>query len=359
MKNKLLRNGVEMPEVGFGTWKAGETDGFAVLSEAIRAGYRHIDTASAYHTEEAVGRAVAASGVDRSEFFITTKAWKDQLGYDRTLAAFDASCQALGMDYLDLYLIHWPRPDAACEEWKELDRGSWRAMEELYRAGRVRAIGVSNFLPHHLENLLEVCTVPPMVDQIEFHPGYVQWETVEFCRASQILVEAWSPWAARGWRMIPCWRSWPENTGSPRPRSACASPWTAAWFPCPSRPTLDGCARTWRWTLPWRRRTWSGCGPCPRQAGPACTRTSEPAGQKRARPPPRMRGGRAFPYLFVRLVLGADLQHKVPEPLDRGQDPAVLGAEHIEHAVGLSVRDVEGTDRVEPEAEHAGHDAHP
>ena len=193
MKNKLLRNGVEMPEVGFGTWKAGETDGFAVLSEAIRAGYRHIDTASAYHTEEAVGRAVAASGVDRSEFFITTKAWKDQLGYDRTLAAFDASCQALGMDYLDLYLIHWPRPDAACEEWKELDRGSWRAMEELYRAGRVRAIGVSNFLPHHLENLLEVCTVPPMVDQIEFHPGYVQWETVEFCRASQILVEAWSP----------------------------------------------------------------------------------------------------------------------------------------------------------------------
>ena len=159
MKNKLLRNGVEMPEVGFGTWKAGETDGFAVLSEAIRAGYRHIDTASAYHTEEAVGRAVAASGVDRSEFF----------------------------------LIHWPRPDAACEEWKELDRGSWRAMEELYRAGRVRAIGVSNFLPHHLENLLEVCTVPPMVDQIEFHPGYVQWETVEFCRASQILVEAWSP----------------------------------------------------------------------------------------------------------------------------------------------------------------------
>ena len=152
MKNKLLRNGVEMPEVGFGTWKAGETDGFAVLSEAIRAGYRHIDTASAYHTEEAVGRAVAASGVDRSEFFITTKAWKE-----------------------------------------ELDRGSWRAMEELYRAGRVRAIGVSNFLPHHLENLLEVCTVPPMVDQIEFHPGYVQWETVEFCRASQILVEAWSP----------------------------------------------------------------------------------------------------------------------------------------------------------------------
>lgn len=130
MKNKMLRNGVEMPEVGFGTWKAGETDGFAVLSEAIRAGYRHIDTASAYHTEEAVGRAVAASGVDRSEFFITTKAWKDQLGYDRTLAAFDASCQALGMDYLDLYLIHWPGrmpPARSGRSWTGGAGGPWRS----------------------------------------------------------------------------------------------------------------------------------------------------------------------------------------------------------------------------------------
>ena len=193
MKNKLLRNGVEMPEVGFGTWKAGETDGFAVLSEAIRAGYRHIDTASAYHTEEAVGRAVAASGVDRSEFFITTKAWKDQLGYDRTLAAFDASCQALGMDYLDLYLIHWPRPDAACEEWKELDRGSWRAMEELYRAGKSRALGVSNFLPHHLQSLMDTAQVPVMVDQLEIHPMRHQREAVNFCQRNGIQVEAWAP----------------------------------------------------------------------------------------------------------------------------------------------------------------------
>lgn len=180
------------PRWASGAWKAGETDGFAVLSEAIRAGYRHIDTASAYHTEEAVGRAVAASGVDRSEFFITTKAWKDQLGYDRTLAAFDASCQALGMDYLDLYLIHWPRPDAACEEWKELDRGA---------GGHGGAVPGRPGPGHRGEQL--PASPPgepaggvhsaPMVDQIEFHPGYVQWETVEFCRASQILVEAWSP----------------------------------------------------------------------------------------------------------------------------------------------------------------------
>lgn len=193
MKHMTLRNGVEIPAVGFGTWKAGETDGVAVLAEAIRAGYRHIDTASAYGTEEAVGRAVAASGLDRKEFFITTKAWKDQLGYDRTMAAFEGSCAALCMDYVDLYLIHWPRPDAACPDWKELDRGSWRALEELYAGGRVRAIGVSNFLPHHLDNLLEICAVPPMVNQIEFHPGYTQWETVEFCRRQGIAVEAWSP----------------------------------------------------------------------------------------------------------------------------------------------------------------------
>ena len=195
MKNKMLRNGVEMPEVGFGTWKAGETDGFAVLSEAIRAGYRHIDTASAYHTEEAVGRAVAASGVDRSEFFITTKAWKDQLGYDRTLAAFDASCQALGMDYLDLYLIHWPRPDAACEEWKELDRGSWRAMEELYRAGRVRAIGVSNFQPDRLVDLILHNEVVPAVNQVETHPFCQQTEAAAVMASEGVQIESWAPFA--------------------------------------------------------------------------------------------------------------------------------------------------------------------
>lgn len=173
----------------------------------------------------------------------------------------------------------------ACEEWKELDRGSWRAMEELYRAGRVRAIGVSNFLPHHLENLLEVCTVPPMVDQIEFHPGYVQWETVEFCRASQILVEAWSPLGRQRLADDPLLAELAGKYGVSQAQICLLLRPGLRRGSRPSRPTLDGCARTWRWTLPWRRRTWSGCGPCPRQAGPACTRTSEPAGQKRARPP--------------------------------------------------------------------------
>ena len=263
MKNKMLRNGVEMPEVGFGTWKAGETDGFAVLSEAIRAGYRHIDTASAYHTEEAVGRAVAASGVDRSEFFITTKAWKDQLGYDRTLAAFDASCQALGMDYLDLYLIHWPRPDAACEEWKELDRGSWRAMEELYRAGRVRAIGG--------EQLPASPPGEPAGGVYSAPHGGPDRVSSRLCPVGDGEVLPGQPDPGGGMEPLgrqrladdPLLAELAGKYGVSQAQICLRFALTAAWSPCPSRPTLDGCARTWRWTLPWRRRTWSGCGPCP------------------------------------------------------------------------------------------------
>lgn len=193
MEFVTLYNGVSIPAVGFGTFRAGETDGRTVVAQAIQAGYRHIDTASFYGTEEAVGQAVAASGLDRSEFFLTTKAWKTELGYDQVLDAFDQSLQRLGTDYVDLYLIHWPKPGPDFKTWQELDRESWRAVELLYRQGRARAIGVSNFLPHHLESLLECCEIQPMVDQIEFHPGYPQWETVQFCQARNIAVEGWSP----------------------------------------------------------------------------------------------------------------------------------------------------------------------
>ena len=184
MEHRILNNGVEMPVLGFGVYQVEETVCEQCVCDAIAAGYRSIDTASAYLNERAVGRAIRRSGVPREELFITTKLWVQDAGYESTKRAFAKSLERLQLDYLDLYLIHQPFGDVY---------GSWRAMEELYREGAVRAIGVSNFLPHHLENLLEVCTVPPMVDQIEFHPGYVQWETVEFCRASQILVEAWSP----------------------------------------------------------------------------------------------------------------------------------------------------------------------
>lgn len=193
MDKRILSNGVEMPPVGFGTYKAAADDGQAVFTQAVRAGYRLFDTASFYGTEEALGRAAAACGLPRTEFFLATKAWKTELGYDNILRACDASCRRLGVEQLDLYLLHWPKPDPDYQDWEALDRESWRAMERLYEQGRVRSIGVCNFLVHHLQALLSACNVPPMVDQVEFHPGYTQWETVRFCQERNILPQAWSP----------------------------------------------------------------------------------------------------------------------------------------------------------------------
>ena len=184
---KLL-NGLELPGIGFGTYKAGETSVEAVRA-AIDAGYRLIDTASVYGNEREVGEAVASGGVPREELIITTKAWRTQLGYDNVLRAYEESLKKLKMDYADIYLLHWPARDY------EVDRDSWRAMERLYDEGLVKAVGVSNYLTHHLENLLAVCNVPPMLDQIEFHPGYTQWDTVSFAQSHGICVEAWSPFA--------------------------------------------------------------------------------------------------------------------------------------------------------------------
>lgn len=193
MEAFTLVNGVTIPAVGFGTWRAADTDGAAVVSQAIDAGYRHIDTASFYGTEESVGKAAAQSGLKREDLFITTKAWKSELGYDNILWAFEKSCKTMGVDYIDLYLIHWPLPSAGYDGWEALDRESWKAMERIYEQGGARAIGVSNFLIHHLDNILTGCNVAPMVDQVEFHPGYTQWETVEFAKAHNIQIEAWSP----------------------------------------------------------------------------------------------------------------------------------------------------------------------
>lgn len=192
MENFTLSNGVEIPAVGYGTYLTSEKDDGTVAA-ALAAGYRHFDTASFYGTEQALGDALKASGVPREELFLTSKLWKDEMGYKNALAAFERSLQKLGTDYLDLYLIHWPRPDDLTAEWRQLDRDTWRALEDLYRAGRVRAIGVSNFLPHHLRSLMKTAEVMPMVNQIEFHPGYPQTYTVEFCKAHGILPEAWSP----------------------------------------------------------------------------------------------------------------------------------------------------------------------
>lgn len=189
----VLNNGVKIPCVGFGTWQTpdGET-AVAAVREALGVGYRHIDTAAAYGNEVSVGEGIRASGLARSEVFVTSKLWNTERGYDKTMAAFEKTVSDLGLDYRDLYLIHWPAAANQFENWQDINLSTWKAMTELYKAGRIRAIGVSNFLLHHLQALME-SEVQPMVNQIEFHPGQMQEETLQYCKEHGILVEAWSP----------------------------------------------------------------------------------------------------------------------------------------------------------------------
>lgn len=194
MEQYVLNNGVRIPAVGFGTWRSkdGEEAYQAVLT-ALKAGYRHIDTAAIYGNEVSVGRAIKDSGVPREELFVTTKLWNDAHGYEEAKAAFALSLEKLGLDYVDLYLIHWPNPVALRDQWEETNAAAWRAMEELYAEGKVRAIGVSNFMVHHLEALMKTAKVVPVVNQIRLAPGVYQEEIVEWCRQHHILLEAWSP----------------------------------------------------------------------------------------------------------------------------------------------------------------------
>jgi diketogulonate reductase-like aldo/keto reductase len=181
-----LLNGVEMPRLGLGVWRAQEgPETENAVSAALKAGYRLIDTASMYGNEGAVGRAVRASGIPRGDIFVTTKVWNDQQGYDNTLRAFEQSFRNLGLDYVDLYLVHWPVPG----KYKE----TYRALETLYEQGRVNAIGVSNFHIHHLEDLMGSCRIKPMVNQVELHPLLTQKKLLMFCRKEGIQVESWRP----------------------------------------------------------------------------------------------------------------------------------------------------------------------
>lgn len=188
-----LSNGYEIPCVGFGTWQTPDGDtAVMAVSEAIKAGYRHIDTASCYENEVGVGQGIKASGIEREKLFVTSKVWNTERGYEKTLAAFEKTLSDLGLDYLDLYLIHWPASSSQFDNWEELNLETWRAMTKLYKTGRIKSIGVSNFLLHHLEALMKT-EVPPMVNQIEYHPGLTQTETVDYCKRHNILIEAWSP----------------------------------------------------------------------------------------------------------------------------------------------------------------------
>lgn len=193
-KSFTLNNNIQIPSIGFGTWLIENGDTAAkIVSQALECGYRHIDTAAAYGNEESVGKAIRESGIDRSEIFVTSKVWNTERGYDKALAAFDKTMEKLGLDYLDLYLIHWPCNVGDKEEWSKVNSETWRALEKLYAQKRIRAIGVSNFKVHHLKELLKNCPVIPMVNQIEFHPGFMQQDILDFCRKNKILVEAWSP----------------------------------------------------------------------------------------------------------------------------------------------------------------------
>lgn len=189
-----LANGVKIPIVGFGTWQtpAGEVAQQSVEA-ALKAGYRHIDTAAAYGNEESVGAGIKAAGVKREDLFLTTKLWNADHGYDAAKQAIDRSLRKLGVDYVDLYLIHWPNPVKFRANWQEVNAETWRAMEEIMQAGKARAIGVSNFRPKHLDALLKTANVAPMVNQIFLNPSDVQPAVVAYDQAHHILNEAYSP----------------------------------------------------------------------------------------------------------------------------------------------------------------------
>jgi diketogulonate reductase-like aldo/keto reductase len=186
----VLNNGVEMPQLGFGVWQIPDDEAERAVATALEAGYRSIDTAAAYRNERGTGKAVAASGIPREEVFVTTKLWNSDQGYDSTLRAFDTSLKKLGLDYVDLYLIHWPMP------MRGTFVETYKAFEKLYADGLIRAIGVSNFLPEHLRTLMDATSVVPAVNQIELHPHLQQGEARAFHADHGIATEAWSPLGA-------------------------------------------------------------------------------------------------------------------------------------------------------------------
>lgn len=184
-----LNNGVAIPQLGFGVFQVPDEQTSAAVTAALEAGYRSIDTAAIYGNEAGVGRAIAKSGLARDELFLTSKVWNSDHGYDATLRAYDTTLAKLGLDHVDLYLIHWPAPD------RDLYVDTWRALEKLYLDGRVRAIGVSNFEPGHLERLVDVGTVLPAVNQVELHPALQNRDVVAANSRHGIATEAWSPLA--------------------------------------------------------------------------------------------------------------------------------------------------------------------
>lgn len=194
MQHYTLSNGVTIPKIGFGTWQIPDGDeAYKAVRHALETGYTHVDTAQIYGNEASVGRAIADSNLAREEIFLTTKVWNDKHDYDLAKASIEESLEKLGVDCIDLLLIHWPNPKAIRDHWKAGNAGAWKAMEEAYKAGKVRAIGVSNFMIHHLEALLETAEITPHVNQVLLAPGCPQDQLAAFCAQHDILLEAYSP----------------------------------------------------------------------------------------------------------------------------------------------------------------------
>lgn len=193
MKQIKLNNGLEIPEIGFGTWKApnGEITVEAVKN-AILCGFRLIDCASVYGNEKEVGYGIKESEINRQDLFITGKLWNDTRGYQETIDAFEKTCEDLQTDYLDMYMLHWPRPFCYHDNYIEKNKESWKAMEDLVKDGKIKSIAVSNFKVHHLEELLEYAQIKPVINQVEFHPSCIQTDIREFCKKNNITVQGYS-----------------------------------------------------------------------------------------------------------------------------------------------------------------------
>lgn len=199
MNNIRLNNGTYIPEIGFGTWKAPKEEiTIDAVKEAINAGYTHIDCAAIYGNEKFVGEGIKQSKANREDLFIVSKVWNENGTYEDTINAFNKTISDLNVDYLDLYLIHWPNPIKYRNNHIERNKEVWRALETLYNEGKVKAIGVSNFKPTHIEELLKSATIKPMVNQIQFHISVTQKETREYCKKHNIIVEGYTPLAKGG-----------------------------------------------------------------------------------------------------------------------------------------------------------------
>lgn len=238
MRTYTMNNGLTIPALGFGTYlsKDGE-EVYQAVCVALEAGYRHIDTAAFYGNEESIGRAIRDSGLPREELFITTKLWNDAHGYEEAKAAFADSLEKLQLEYVDLYLIHWPNPLAIRDRWQTANAAAWKAMEELVAEGKIKTIGVSNFMVHHLEELLKTATIVPAINQLRLAPGVYQEEIVAYCKEKGIVLQAWSPLGRGELFSHPTMLALADKYGKTVAQIALAWSWAQGFLPLPKSVT--------------------------------------------------------------------------------------------------------------------------